>query len=111
MEKKEFVSKIMDVMFEASADRAEKSGMSQERIDLAKEKMQLLIEQNILEEELDSYTHNTYDGVAKILNEHEKKINAVLAETRDALKKYLDDNNLPYEEEEEEEEEEDVQSK
>ncbi len=112
MEKKEFITRIMNTLFEAAAEDAIKEdGISQERIDVSKEKMHIAIEQKCLEVELDSYTHNTYIGIAKILNEHHRKVNELLSETCKKCKAFLDDNNLPYEEEREEKEEEDVQSK
>ena len=104
MEKEKLVDKVVNLLAETAADVYREEGESEEDIKIRIEKFKILREQSELEHELDSYTHNSYIGITAILNEHFKKVNELLKETTEKCKKFLDDNNLPYEEKSEDEE-------
>lgn len=106
----ELFRKIVNTMTEAITKDAVESGeIDEEKAQVSMEKFQLLTEQAILEDKLGNVTRNSYVGITKILNEHEKVVNESLAQTYEKCKKFLDDNNLPYEEKRKDTDDEEVQ--
>lgn len=114
-EKKDFLEGEMGEKFKSFADEmfgmmvnkaVEVGDITEKRAEITKRKYKLHAEQTILEEKLESVTHNTYEDIGDMLNDMIEKQNKVMQETYEKIKKYLDDNNLPYEEKEEDNDEE-----
>ena len=96
-------------LFEALLEDALEDGkITEKRAEITRKKYNLQAEEAIWEDKLHEVTHNTYDEVGDLMNELLEKRVAILEETYLKIKKYLDDNNLPYEEDDEEDNNEEV---
>jgi tRNA(Phe) wybutosine-synthesizing methylase Tyw3 len=67
------------------------------------EKAKLMSEADELSEKLKEVTRNSYVEVGKYINEYLAEDNKAMKKLYEKIKKYLDDNDLPYEEDDKEE--------
>lgn len=102
-EKREIVADTIGEMFEKMLKKDVKDGrISEERAEITREKLKLQTENYKLATELREVSDNTYPEIGRILNDYYRQDNNAMQEALDRCKKYLDENNLPYQEKEEE---------
>jgi hypothetical protein len=99
-EKEEFMKLVDDTMskfFEFELNRAIEDGdIDEDRVEIVREKFRLDKGIAMAHKKLDDVTHNDYREIALIMNELRVGELKLYEETYEKCKKWLDDNNMPY---------------